>query len=124
MRESMSFDEARAKLKRYYRILDLLEEFKLSSKDIVVLVYSGNSHSSPQEREVVRKLDLMGSVQDVADALAQLSEEQQRFLERRFRHEMSLRILAREFYRSVGALYQFERDTLTVFIAALGKIPA
>jgi len=122
--ERMTYGQAKAKLRRYYLMLEIAGEFKLGRGDILVAVGRGTgSKSSPQEAEVVRRVDFLASVADSEHALMLLTKEQRRFAELRYRQEWSLRVIARALHRALGAMPQFERDALAAFIAALGKIP-
>jgi DNA-directed RNA polymerase specialized sigma24 family protein len=120
----MSYDEARARLRRYYRILEVVQLFSLSSTDIVIAVGQNRSSGSATEAEVVRRLDLLNSVQDVEDALQTLTDEQRLFCELRFRDDLSMRQIAARLHRALGAMPQMEREILSAFIAAQGCIPS
>lgn len=121
----MTFSQARTKLRRYYRILELAHEYHLKSTDVIVVVDNAPRFMvSPEEAEVVRRLDLLASVRDVGEALKNLSLEQQKFLELRFGKEYSLRQVAREMHMAVSTAHKYETAALSAFIVALDKIPA
>lgn len=121
--ERMTFSQARAKLKKYYRVLELAKEYHLQSSDIIVVVDNPKRTASPAELEVVRRLDLLASVRDVEEALQRLQPDYRKFLELRFGQEFSLRQVGREMHMGLGTAYRFEAEALGAFISALGKLP-
>lgn len=122
--EHMTFGEARARLRRYYRVLELVEESGFKSTDIILVVPGGTqAASSPEIADAIRRVDLLASVKDVEEALAAIAEEHRRLLELRYKHEYGLRTAGRELHMSKDAVWRAEVEALSAFILALGKVP-
>lgn len=124
MLHQMTFKTARQKLKKYYRTIEIAEDYQLSCSDIIIVV--GNTQkkaTSPEEAATIRRLDLLAKVQDTADALKKLPEDHRQFIALRFGKELSLRQAAREVFASVSTIHRFEIEVLSAFIVALGKAP-
>ena len=112
----MTHDEARSLLKKYYRTLELANEYQLRSTDIILAVGRTHNTTSPQEREVVRRVSLLEDVQPVADAIKELHKEYKEFLELRFKQEMSFWMISRKLHMSKTATWRFENECLSAFV--------
>ncbi len=118
----MTHDEARALIKKYYRILELAHEYQLRSTDIIIAVGQTHNTTSPQEREVIRRVSMLEDVQPVADAISRLHEDYQKFIELRFgKDRMSLRMIGREFKSNKDYIRSMETSVLDAFIHVYKK---
>ena len=119
----MSFKTARKKLKQYYRVIELAEEYQLHSADIIICVSSHQrSKTSPEEAATIRRIDLLARVQDTEAALGKLPPEYREYLGLRFAKEMSVRQAGRQSHKSHSSADRFEGIVLGSFISALGFI--
>jgi DNA-directed RNA polymerase specialized sigma subunit len=112
----LTHDEAHKLLRKYYRILELAKEYQFRSTDIIIAVGQTHSTTSPQEREVVRRVSMLQDVQPIADAIGRLHEDYQRFIELRWSQEMSLRAVGRELKSNKDYMRNMELECLKAFI--------
>lgn len=123
--KTMTFSEAREKLRQYYKVQELLREYKLNSKDIVIIV-GRNKHSkvsSFEEAGVIRKLDLLDKVKDTEEAINKLPDDYRQYINLRFGQELSIRQVGRELYLAKSTAHLMEKDVLSALISALGRMP-
>ena len=123
--DQMTFGEAKSRLRKYYRVIELVADTGLKSTDILIAVCVGNDPFpvGPQAKEVIRRVDLEASVRDVKEALERLPEDYQVFLERRYGQEMSLRVAGPEGFISKSSAQRYEVEVQSALVAAMGKIP-
>jgi len=112
----MTHDEARTLLKKYYRVLELAHEYQLRSTDIIIAVGQTHNTTSPQEREVVRRVSMLEDVQPVDGVIKRLHKDYQKFIELRWGKEMSLLVIGREMFMSKKTAWKFEGEILSAFI--------
>lgn len=125
MVDRMTFGEARAKLRKYYRTLEIAEEYNLKSTDIIIAIggkQKAKGGSLP-ESMATRKVDLLSSVRETGEAIQRLPEDHQKFIQLRYGMELGLRQTAREMFVGRSTAHALEKVVLASFIAALGKIP-
>jgi DNA-directed RNA polymerase specialized sigma subunit len=108
-------DEARKILRKYYRILEIANDYRLKSNDIIIAVGQTHSAESPQEREIVRRVSMLQDVKVIKIAIERLHEEYQRFIELRFQQDMSLWTIGKKLHASKTAVWRFENECLSAF---------
>lgn len=123
-RSTMTFREARAKLKHHFSIKELLDEYDVDGNDCLIVV-SGQKKRSPGstvEAKVVRELTLISEVEEIDIALSVLPEEYRTFIDLRFNRGFSYEVAGRTVHQSKTTAYRYEVKVLSAFVSALGMI--
>lgn len=119
--QQMTFKTARKKLRYYYRIKEIVEEYNLCSNDIIIVVSTTRNYSNRQENATIKKIDMLAKIADTEEALQKLPEEYKKYIELRFKDELSGRQAARQLY--ITHPHRFEDNVLSAYISALGFMP-
>ncbi|MCL5292554.1 MAG: hypothetical protein M1548_08525 [Actinobacteria bacterium] len=126
VRETMTYDDARKKLRWYYEQLSFLKKFGIEWRpgDRIIYVPDGE-HSDPVAAQAIRELSREMNVIPVMEAIEQLPSPYQTFIELRYGRGWSFKAIARVVCGcgSRSSAQRFEVKVLSAFIAAFGRIP-
>lgn len=119
--QQMTFKTARKKLRYYYRIKEIADEYRLYESDIIIAVSPKRNTTNKEEAAIIRKIDLLAKIEDIEVALKKLPDDYQKYVELRFKDELSSRQAGRQMF--ITHPHRFEDNVLSAFISALGFLP-